>query len=318
MPLPTDQRRLAVAGEVIQSLDAVNGGVHPGHRPAHAKGQLLAGTFTPTPEAANLSAAPHFNAATTPVIARFSDSTGIPSIPDNDPNASGPRGFAIRFQLGEHKHTDIVAHSTDAFPVRTAEEFAELFRAVHATTPDAPHPNAIEQFLGSHPAALAFIQTPKPIPSSFARESFFGINAFLLVSASGQKQPIRYRIVPEEGNDHLSAEAAAAKGPNFLMEDLAARLPGSPIKMQVWAQLAAEGDILDDATVHWPGERPQVLLGVVTLTGLIPNDDADGKRIIFDPIPRVEGIEPSADPLLESRADAYIMSGRRRRAASGG
>ena len=135
MPLPTDQRRLAVAGEVIQSLDAVNGGVHPGHRPAHAKGQLLAGTFTPTPEAANLSAAPHFNAATTPVIARFSDSTGIPGIPDNDPNASGPRGFAIRFQLGEHKHTDIVSHSADGFPARTAAELVEFLKAVLATKP---------------------------------------------------------------------------------------------------------------------------------------------------------------------------------------
>ena len=38
--------------------------------------------------------------------------------------------------------------------------------------------------------------------------------------------------------------------------------------------------------------------------------------IIFDPIPRVDGIEPSEDPLLNTRADVYLLSGRRRRAAA--
>ena len=317
MPLPTDEKRLALAGEVIETFDKVNGGVHAGFRPAHAKGQLIAGSFTPSPEAAELSTAPHFHAASTPVVARFSDFTGIPVIPDNDPNAS-PRGFAIRFQLGEHKHTDIVTHSADGFPARTAEELVEFLNAVHATTPDSPHPNPVEQFLGSHPKTLAFVQIPKPIPTSFAHESFFGVNAFILVNAAGVRRHIRYRIVPSAGREHLNAAAAAAKGPNFLFEELPVRLAAGPIQMQLWAQLAGEGDILDDATEPWPETRPQVLLGVITLTGLVPNDHPDGKRIIFDPIPRVEGIEPSADPMLEERADAYIVSGRRRRAAAGG
>jgi len=39
------------------------------------------------------------------------------------------------------------------------------------------------------------------------------------------------------------------------------------------------------------------------------------QHIIFDPIPRVDGIEASADPLFEPRANIYLMTGRRRRAA---
>ncbi len=39
------------------------------------------------------------------------------------------------------------------------------------------------------------------------------------------------------------------------------------------------------------------------------------KQIIFDPIPRLDGIEPSDDPLLELRAAVYLISGRRRRTA---
>jgi hypothetical protein len=40
-------------------------------------------------------------------------------------------------------------------------------------------------------------------------------------------------------------------------------------------------------------------------------DAPQQKRIIFDPIPRVDGIEPSEDPLLELRAAIYLLSGRR-------
>ena len=39
------------------------------------------------------------------------------------------------------------------------------------------------------------------------------------------------------------------------------------------------------------------------------------KQIIFDPIPRVDGIDASDDPLLELRAAVYLLSGRRRRVA---
>jgi catalase len=35
----------------------------------------------------------------------------------------------------------------------------------------------------------------------------------------------------------------------------------------------------------------------------------------MDPIPRVDGIEPSADPILEFRAALYLLGGRERRAA---
>ena len=314
MPLPTDEKRLALAKEVVQAFDDLNG-VHPGFRPAHAKGKLLAGSFTPTPDAAKLSIAPHFSAASTPVFLRFSDFAGVPTVADNDPNQSSPRGCAIRFQLGNHVHTDIVAHSTDGFPVRTASEMAEFLRAVKASAPDVPHPNPIEQFLGSHPKALAFVTTPKPIPTSFARESFFGVTAYRFIDAAGVSRHVRYRILPEAGNEYLSAEAAAAQGPNFLMEELGSRLASGSIQMQLWVQVAGEGDVVDDATEHWPADRPQVRLGTITLTQRVPDDDQEGRRIIFDPIPRVAGIEPSADPLLEPRADVYVMTGRRRRAA---
>src|SRR5215469_14586603 len=164
MPLPSDEKLVALGQDIINAFDTIFG-VHPGFRPAHAKGVLLNGTFTPAPEAVSLTRAPHIVRESTPVTARFSNSTGIPVIPDNDPNAD-PRGFAIRFNLAEHVHTDIIGHSTDGFPAKTGEEFLGLLRAIAATASAKSSPTPIEAFLGSHPAALAFVQTPKPVPSS--------------------------------------------------------------------------------------------------------------------------------------------------------
>ena len=73
--------------------------------------------------------------------------------------------------------------------------------------------------------------------------------------------------------------------------------------------------MVDDATQHWPESRNQVELGTVELDKTVPDNQAQQKHIIFDPIPRVDGIEASADPLLELRAAIYLLSGRRRRAA---
>lgn len=314
MPLPTDEKILALSQELLKEFETIFG-QHPGFRPAHAKGAMFTGTFTPSTGAASLTRAPHIQRASTPVTVRFSDTTGLPLIPDNSPDAS-PHGCAIRFHLGPRVHTDIIAHSTDGFPARTGEEFLEFLRAAAASgDPAAPKPSPIEVYLGSHPAALAFVQAPKPAPSSFARETYFGITAMRFTNKDGATRFGRYRIVPEAGNDFLDDAAAAAKGPNFLFEELPQRIAKGPVKFRILVQLANEGDVVDDATIHWPEDRTLFELGTLALTQPVADNDHEQKQIIFDPIPRVDGIDPSDDPLLELRAAVYLISGRRRRAA---
>jgi catalase len=313
MPLPTDEKLLALSQDLLKQFDTLFG-LHPGFRAAHARGTMLSGAFTPDPEAVSLTRTPHVTRASTPVTVRFSSSTGIPLLPDNDPNAN-PRGMAIRFHLAEHVHTDIVSHSTDGFPTRTGQEFLEFLQAVAASGPDVPSPKPIEKYLGAHPAALAFVQAPKPSPSSFAKETYFGVTAMRFINKDGGSRYGRYRIVPDAGVEHLDPEVTKDKGPNFLFDELSQRIGSGPISFQVFAQLANQGDEVNDATVHWPEERPLARLGQIVLTAPVENDAAEQKKIIFDPIPRVDGIEPSDDPLLELRAAIYLLSGRRRRQA---
>jgi catalase len=314
MPLPNDERVVALANDLVQAFDQIFG-LHPGFRPAHAKGLMLTGTFTPAPQARSLTNAPHITRRSTPVTARFSNSTGLPEIPDSAPDAN-PRGFAIRFNLAEHVHTDIVSHSTDGFPTRDGYQFLEFLRAAAGSGPDVPSPKPVERFLGSHPSALAFVQAPKPFPTSLATESYFGVTAFAFTNDAGQTKYGRYRIVPEAGNSYLTPEQVATLSPNYHYDELAQRVAKQPIRFRIDVQVAAPGDTVDDATIHWPESREQVELGTLELDHVVPDTVAQQKHIIFDPIPRVDGIAASADPLLELRAAVYLISGRRRRAAN--
>ena len=314
MPLPSDEKLIALSQDLLKQFDAIFG-LHPGFRPAHARGVMLTRTFTPSSDARSLTRAPHITRNSTPVTVRFSSSTGLPQIPDNDPNAN-PRGLAIRFHLAEHEHTDIVSHSTDGFPTRTGQEFLEFLRAAASSDPSKPSPSPIEVFLGSHPKALAFVQTPKPFPSSLARESYFGVTALRFTSKSGVSRYGRYRIKPDAGIEHLDDATAKIRGANYLFDELTERIARGPIGFQVLVQVANDNDIVDDATVHWPEERPLINLGRILLTNPVLDNTGEHEKIIFDPIPRVDGIEPSADPLLELRAAIYLLSGRRRRQAA--
>jgi catalase len=315
MPLTTDERLLTLSHDVIEAFDKADGGIHPGFRPAHAKGILLTGVFTPSSKAASLTRAPHILRNSTPVTVRFSDFAGIPTVSDNDPQNASPRGCAIRFHLAEHRHTDIVAHSVDNFPSRTAEGFLDFLNALIATDLAGPHPNAIEKFLGAHPAALTFVQTPKPIPTSFGKESFFAVSAFKFTNADGVSRDGRYRVLPVAGNEYLDEAGAAGRNPNFLFDEIKERLAKEPVKFHIVVQVAEAGDTVDDATVRWPEDRPQLTFGEISLKEINPNNSSEQQQIIFDPIPRVDGIEASADPLFEPRANVYLMTGRRRRAA---
>jgi catalase len=82
MPLPNDERVVALANDLLQQFDRMFG-LHPGYRAAHAKETMLTGHFTPLSGATQLTSAPHVARESTPVTVRFSDSTGLPLIPDS-------------------------------------------------------------------------------------------------------------------------------------------------------------------------------------------------------------------------------------------
>jgi catalase len=297
-PLPT---------QIVDLANKVDG-VHPGYRAFHAKGLVVEGTFKASAGAAQLSRATLFNGKSIPVTARFSDGSGMPMVPDGSP--AMPRGIAIKYHLPGGTDTDMVTNSFKFFPVGTGEDFRDLLQAITESPPSAPHPSKLEQFFGSHPNAPKAIGS-LPIPDSFADEEYHGIDAFILVNKSGQRQAVRYVIAPEKVV-HITPEEAAKQPPNYLFDDLGKRIAKKPLVFHLKVQLAEPGDQTKDASQPWPDDRKLVDLGVLTLTKVLPNSAEAEKKLLFLPTRLIAGIELSDDPLPSVRSAAYGVSFGRR------
>lgn len=276
---------------------------------------MLDGTFAPSAAASSFSKAPHFNSESTKVIARFSVGGGHPHRADYHADAN-PKGIALRFLIDDDTHTEIILHSFNGFPVRTGEDFFTFLNLFRLSSPPHSDPAAglkLKQFLGTHPSALGFVTAPKPQPHSYGTLKYYGVNTHVLTNAEGKTTNIRYRFVPKDG-EHLYTQAEAeAKAPDYLNDELKERLPSRPVVLTLEAQVALDDDVLDDATINYKSTN-FVALGDLTLNAISEENVAKQKDIIFSPVPKgVEGVGPSADPLIQIRYGVYNESGRQRR-----
>ena len=304
---PASQKSLAE--QLVDAFNAVFG-VHPGLRANHPKGVVLEGTFTPSSSAPSLTKAAHLQKrkAPIPVTVRFSAGSGLPTVPDTN---DMPRGMAVKFALPDGTQTDLVVLSFNGFPVATAEEFRDFLLAVAASGPDAPKPTDLENFLGAHPAAKAFVETPKPPPVSYGTLPYFGINAFKFTNAKGTATHVRYQLQPVAGAKYLSKEQAATMGPDYLTDEIRERVHRGPVKFKLLAQVAEQGDTIDNPTIVWPDTRKKVELGTITISKAVADSQAAEKKLLFVPGALLPGIE-AADPMIAARSAAYIVSLSRR------
>ena len=137
-------------------------------------------------------------------------------------------------------------------------------------------PSPFKKFLSTHPKALEFVTTPKPIPVRFATESFFAVSAVTFLNNEGLSTFGRVRIKPVAPSEYLDEISAATKPPNFLFDEIKVRLSSRPIFFQIFIQIAEEGDLVDDSTVRCPDTRKEIFFGTITLTKAIPDSDLPG------------------------------------------
>jgi catalase len=303
-----------LAERLVATLHSVHG-EHPGYRAAHAKGSCCTGTFTATVEARRLTRAEHLQGTLVPATVRFSNGSGIPTLPDYA--RSDGRGIAVKFQLPDGRHTDMVALTLPVFFARDPESFME-FLDVSRPDPDTRQPDLarVGAFLERHPetqSALAAAMSPL-LPSSYLQVRYNGLHAFRLSDAGGGSRWVRYRWEPERGEATLTSEQARAGGREFLQEDLRRRLAEGPARLRLVFILAGEGDPLTDPTVPWPDDRETVAAGTLEITGVDPDSSCDA--LVFDPTTVVDGIECSDDPILQARSVAYARSFALRRGIS--
>ena len=298
---------------IRQIVDAMRAlaGPHPGFRPVHAKGLVCPGTFRAAPEASRITRAPHFSGPPVPTVVRFANANGNPDVHDGAPNV---RSMAVKFQLPDGKSADVLANSVEGFIARTPAELLEFLRAQLPAAGGRPDPEAVPRFLAAHPGGRAFVERlmKRPVPASYAQVTYYAEHAFRFSATDGASRFGRYRFVPQADEAFLSPDDASKRDSSFLRQELETRLRNGPVVFRLLLQVAEAGDPTDDVTALWPDSRRLVELGRLEVTAISPSSATDEKRLIFDPSNRTEGIDLSADPILNARSAAYSISYDRR------
>lgn len=291
---------------LVNALNAIFG-AHAGKRAAHTHGFCVKGSFTPTDEAAKLSKAKHFTGkGPWPVIGRFSMGGGNPAAPNAQKD--NVRALAIHIDLGDGNQTDMVMISAPIFAAKTPAKFLELLQTV--ATKDN---EKIGAFFKANPESTrqkAWLEA-RPVPASYGTVAYHGVHTFTLVNAAGEKQIIKWKLVPKAGEQSISDEEAKAKDPDFYKPEMTERLAKGPVEFDVTAVLGQPGDALDDPTALWPEDRKSVSMGTLTIAA--QEADATCDTNMFDPTNVADGIEgPENDGIFKIRSPAYAVSFSRR------
>lgn len=300
-------------------VDALSerGGDPVGHRRNHSKGICFTGTFEATGAAARLSTAPMFAAGSYPVVGRFAIAVGNPQAPDSSARV---RSMAISVTAPDGQAWRSGMNSSPVFAVATPEAFYE--QAVAARVDPAtgrPDPRAMQHFVNTHPEIAAFNRWAETAPwtTTYADETYSSLNAFRFVDAAGTRRAVRWAMLPTVPESVSTQAGLAALGPDFLENDLKARLQSGPLRWRFVVTLAGTGDPSNDPTEAWPADREHVEAG--TLVVQQAQDEANGPcvNLNYDPLVLPGGIEPSDDPVLLARSPAYADSFTRREAEVG-
>ena len=303
-------------GAALPSASAVvdqfqkNGGTFPGYRRNHAKGECVSGYFQSNGNAARYSRAEVFAPGRrTPVVGRL-------SIPGTSPyawdGATPIRGMALDFLQDDGQQWRTAMNAVPAFPVATPAanfEFIQAQQPVPAT--GDPDPKKLAAFFATHPSARAFRDWDRTTPpsASYATVAYNSLDTFYFVDAANHRHAVRWSMVPEAAARDLKT---AGDGPDFLAADLRRRLAHGPLRWHLVVTLAAPGDAIDDASRAWPADRPHVDAGTLVILASQPQKVGVCRDISFDPLVLPAGIQPSGDPLLKARAEAYAESLKRR------
>ena len=145
--------------------------------------------------------------------------------------------------------------------------------------------------------------------ASFAAHTYHPFHAYRWLDGDGGSRYVRYRWLPTVDEPDIPKAEAKRRGPDYLFDELRDRLVREPVRFELEVQIAADGDDPDDPSSIWPEERRRVIVGTLEITAI--DDEADD-TVVMDPMRLVDGIEPSADPVLHYRPPVYDLSYQRR------
>lgn len=295
------------APEVVTAIEGVFG-VVPGERRNHIKGTCAVGEFVGSKDAARYSRSLLFSGKPVPVVARFSLSGGNPKAPDT---AKSGRGMALQFKLPKGQLHQMAMLNTPMFGAAHPQTFLDLMRALQPDPATGkPDPEKMKAFKAVHPDNLPqaqYLASNNP-PASYASSAYWGIHTFKFVDRKNKATLVRWRFVPQDGEQRLGDEALKTAGANFLEQALIERTQQGPVRWDMLVTIGQPGDPETDPTQTWPAERKEIKVGTLSITAAMPQKGAGCEPVNFDPLVMADGIAPTDDPVLRFRSPAYAVS----------
>lgn len=175
-----------------------------------------------------------------------------------------------------------------------------------------------------------FLATLIGAPTSYLRAAYHAAHTFVVTGADGTRRWVRFDWQPIDGvlNLNPSDPRLSPSDPpgnpldpphDYLRAAMAERLAQAPARFSLMMTLGETGDAFDDCARPWPPHRVRVEMGTLKLERVLNDAEQLEKCELmrFNPWRLTPGIEPSDDPLLRVRRDAYEIGSARRIAARG-
>ncbi|KAI0595600.1 catalase-like domain-containing protein [Biscogniauxia sp. FL1348] len=298
-------------------------------RVVHAKGSGAHGFFECTDPIPDLCSADIFSAKgkKCPVTARFSTVGGESGSHDC---ARDPRGFSVKFRT-EEGIWDAVWNNTPVFFLRDPAKFPHFIHtqkrdpATHLTHADDS--TMFWDYLSQNPESIHQVMIlfgDRGIPDGYRFMHGYSGHSFKLVNKQGDWVYCQFHFKSMQGTGYITQADSASKSPDYSQKDLYEAIqrgdyPKWSVEIQTMTPKQAE-ELWEkqkinvfDLTHVWPqGQFPRRKVGEFVLNENVVNYFAEIEQVAFNPSHMPPGIEPSADPVLQSRLFSYPDTHRHR------
>ncbi|KAF2430982.1 CAT1 catalase [Tothia fuscella] len=297
-------------------------------RVVHAKGSGAHGFYRTTDSLEDLTSADIFKAGKEcPITVRFSTVGGEQGSHDV---ARDPRGFSVKFRT-EEGNWDMVANNTPVFFLRDPAKFPHFIHtqkrdpSTHLTHADDS--TMFWDYLSENPESVhqvLILMGDRGIPDGYRHMHGYSGHTFKLINKNQEWVYAQIHFKSQQGTKFITQEDSHSYGPDYAQKDLYFAIEeGNFPKWDVCVQTVTPKQAEEmwekqkinvfDLTHVWPqGQFPLRKVGEFTLNENAKNYFAEVEQVAFSPSHLVPGIEPSADPVLQSRLFSYADTHRHR------
>jgi catalase len=294
-------------------------------RVVHAKGAGAYGEFEVTHDISDITSIDMLSTVgkKTKAVARFSTVGGEKGSADT---ARDPRGFSVKFYT-EEGNWDWVYNNTPVFFLRDPTNFP-LFIHTQKRNPQTNLKDATMfwDYLSTHQEAIHQVMhlfSDRGTPYSYRHMNGYSGHTHKWTKPDGSFVYTQVHLKTDQGNKTFTNEEAAkmaSENPDWNTQDLFEAIqkgdyPSWTVYVQVLTPEQAEKFRWNifDLTKVWPQKDvPLRPFGKLTLNRNVDNYFAEIEQVAFAPSHLVPGVEPSADPVLQSRLFSYPDTHRHR------